>query len=100
MCGIPSADATLARLATAANVSWQQLPYCEASPPGVQGPLSCPTFPGDLQYYSPTVRVNVTLATPVENLHQPLQVQMVFDNNDRCLLIDLDSLLIELVWDS
>ena len=73
--------------------------YCEASSPPVKGPLSCPVFPADLQYYSPTVRVNVTLTTPVENL-QPLQLQLAFDNNDRCLLLDLDSLRVELVWAS
>ena len=73
--------------------------YCEASSPPVKGPLSCPVFPADLQYYSPTVRVNVTLTTPIENL-QPLQLQLAFDNNDRCLLLDLDSLRVELVWAS
>ena len=41
--------------------------YCETSPPGVKGPLFCPAFPTDLQYYSPAVRVNVSLPTPVEN---------------------------------
>ena len=61
--------------------------------------ISCLAFPTDLQYYSPTVSVNVSLAaTLVENWEQPLQLRIVFDNTDRCLLVDLDSLRVGLTW--
>ena len=90
---LPAALATLWR-----SPRYDDYRYCETSPPGVKGPLSCPAFPADLQYYSPVVGVNVSLSTPVENWRQPLQVRIVFDNNDRCLLIDQDSLRVGLTW--
>ena len=89
-------SATLATLWRSAH--YDDYRYCETSPPGVKGPLFCPAFPADLQYYSPAVSVNVSLPTPVENWEQPLQLRIVFDNNDRCLLIDLDSLRVGLTW--
>jgi len=44
------------------------------------------------------VSVNISLPTPVENWEQPLRLRIVFDNNDRCLLIDLNSLRVGLTW--
>ena len=90
---LPAALGTLWR-----SAHYDDYRYCETSPPGVKGPLSCPAFPADLQYYSPTVSVNISLPTPVENWEQPLRLRIVFDNNDRCLLIDLNSLRVGLTW--
>ena len=90
---LPAALGTLWR-----SAHYDDYRYCETSPPGVKGPLSCPAFPADLQYYSPTVSVNISLPTPVENWEQPLRLRIVFDNNDRCLLFDLNSLRVGLTW--
>ena len=88
---MPHAVATLWR-----SPHYEDWRFCEGSRDlGVKGPHTCPQYPGDIEHYSPPITADVRLAVPVE-ASTPLRVAIVCDNNGRDLLIDLDSLRLEL----